>query len=187
MAALLHAEEDVDRLELGPQILDLVVVVAFELLQPHFELGLRGLDVLANESRPLLQVGANIAHGWDPPTWLTLAKPPEPGPGSRSDRLNPPDHGYLKRQAWSTVGGFSSWTTKQRNGIIADIPRAITDAPLRVGLGVPLLGEPNVAWPEDDVRAVHRLDEPGAFQSDDPQYGRLFVPGALPVRRLHNG
>ena len=62
MAALLHAEKDVHRLELGPQILDLVVMVAFELLQPHFELCLRGLDVLADEGRPLLQVGANIAH-----------------------------------------------------------------------------------------------------------------------------
>ena len=67
MAALLHAEKDVDRLELGPQILDLVVMVAFELLQPHFELGLRGLDVLADEGRPLLQVGANIAHLMGPP------------------------------------------------------------------------------------------------------------------------
>ena len=68
MAALLDAEEDVDRLELGPQILDLAVMVALELLQPHFELGLRGLDMLADYGRPLLQVVANIAHGWDPPT-----------------------------------------------------------------------------------------------------------------------
>src|SRR5262245_64204898 len=78
MAALLHAEEDVHRLELGPQILDLDVVLALELLQRHFELGLRGLDVLADEGRPLLQVGTNIAHLLVPPRWLTLLNPSPP-------------------------------------------------------------------------------------------------------------
>src|SRR5262245_41880272 len=61
------------------------------------------------------------------------------------------------------------------------------DAPLRVGLGVPILGEPNVARLEIDLGAVHRLDEPGALQSHDPQYGRFFVPGSVPARRLHDG
>lgn len=62
MAALLDPEEHVDRLKLGAQILDFALMIALELVENRFELSLSGLDVLANDGGPLLQVAANIAH-----------------------------------------------------------------------------------------------------------------------------
>ena len=63
MAALLHAKEHVDRLKLGAQILDLALMFPLEPFQRSFELTLRRLDVLADDSYALLQVRSNIAHG----------------------------------------------------------------------------------------------------------------------------
>ena len=54
MTALLDAEHDVDRLELGAQILGFPLMVALDLLEHQFELGLRSLDVLTDRWPPAL-------------------------------------------------------------------------------------------------------------------------------------
>jgi hypothetical protein len=60
----------------------------------------------------------------------------------------------------------------QRHGIIADISRTMADTPLGVGLGVPIRGEPNIAWIEIDAgrRLPHRYSIAGLSALFCPQH-----------------
>ena len=63
----------------------------------------------------------------------------------------------------------------------------VTLASRRILFRLLVFGEPDIARSEVEFRSVHRFDEPLALERNDPQRTRLFVPDALPMRRLHDG
>jgi hypothetical protein len=60
--AELELHQPVHRLELGPEILEPRVMLVLQLLDELVELRFLGIDLLFQESGPVLQVPANITH-----------------------------------------------------------------------------------------------------------------------------
>jgi hypothetical protein len=63
---MLDPHECVYGIKLGPEILESGAVLASQLLDEFFELGLCSFDLLRKQAGPLLQVATNIAHGMPP-------------------------------------------------------------------------------------------------------------------------
>ncbi|MGD9502057.1 MAG: hypothetical protein AB7V40_06180 [Methyloceanibacter sp.] len=60
--AKFELHQPVYRIELGPEILELDVVLALQLLDELFELRFLGADLFFQKSGPVLQVPANVTH-----------------------------------------------------------------------------------------------------------------------------
>jgi hypothetical protein len=69
--AALELHEPVHRLELGPEILEPRVMLVLQLLDQLVELRFLGIDLLFQESGPVLQVPANVTHCC--PSFMVLA------------------------------------------------------------------------------------------------------------------
>jgi hypothetical protein len=75
MPAVLDIDQRLDRLELGPEILESGIVFVGQLLDEFVELNLGRSDLLANDAGTLLQVASDIAHCFAPAlAWDDLAQ-----------------------------------------------------------------------------------------------------------------